>query len=171
MSESIAESMRRYADILTEGVVTDELTKLYTLTDEPNARGKAQQVAVSLEKTMGKHDSGHDNVYMINITPDFLRDLVLELESMMKRRKEAHSQYRNIDGEDVDEAIANLLYDGDFDASKEDEYEAEQDAYASRIVPAFGFEYENRWNGNQPERGSAEDEFSSYKEDEMTRGR
>lgn len=171
MTETLTESMRRFANVLKEGQVTNELTRLFSLTDEANPQSRAQAVAQKLQGTIGKHDSGHEDVYMVSITPEFLRDVVLELESMMQRRKENHSPYRGIDGEDVEEAIANLLYDGSFDASREHEYEAEQDAFASRIVPAFGFEYEPRWDGNQPDRGTDEEQWQSYKEDELTKDR
>jgi len=172
--ETLAESMRRFQNILLEGVVTDELQKLYTSIGSKDPEKTAVDVAARLQSTMGKHDSGHSDVGSVNIDQEFLRDIVLELESMISRRRANNSPHREMDGEDVEEAIANVLYrrpgGGGFNAEYEHEYEAEQDAYASRIVPAFGFQHEPIWNGYQPgRRPSAADEWLSYKEDEYTK--
>ena len=172
--ETLAESMRRLQNIVLEGVVTDELQKLYMSIGSQDPEKTADSVAARLQSTMGKHDSGHSDVGSVNIDQEFLRDVVLELESMISRRKANNSPHREMDGEDVEEAIANVLYrrpgGGGFDAQYEHEYEAEQDAYASRIVPAFGFQHEPIWNGYQPDRRpSAADEWLSYKEDEYTK--
>jgi len=172
--ETLAESMRRFQNIVLEGVVTDELQKLYTSIGSKDPEKTAVDVAARLQSTMGKHDSGHSDVGSVNIDQEFLRDIVLELESMISRRRANNSPHREMDGEDVEEAIANVLYrrpgGGGFNAEYEHEYEAEQDAYASRIVPAFGFQHEPIWNGYQPDRRpSAADEWLSYKEDEYTK--
>ena len=171
--ETLAESMRRFQNILLEGVVTDELQKLYTSIGSKDPEKTAVDVAARLQSTMGKHDSGHSDVGSVNIDQEFLRDIVLELESMISRRRANNSPHREMDGEDVEEAIANVLYrrpgGGGFDAEYEHEYEAEQDAYASRIVPAFGFKYEPVWSGYQPDRGTDEEQWQSYKEDEYTK--
>ena len=172
MTDSWSASMRKYADILTEGEVADELVKLFALTDEQDPQGHAAQVAQRLAGTLGKHDSGHDNVYMVTIDQEFLKKLALDLESMQARRKQQHSPYRMIDSEDVDEAIANVLYTMTGPGMDEDEYDALHDVYASRIIPAFGFDdYETRWSGRQPDPGTDEEQWLSYKEDEYTKDR
>lgn len=171
MTQNLSETMRRYADILNEGAVTDELVSLYTLVDEPNAQAKAQQVASKLQATIGKHDSGHDQVGPVSITPVFLQRVIKDLEGMIQRRSKAYPEYRKVDGEDVVEAIANVLYADQRYEPTDDEYEAEEDAYTSKIVPAFGFEHEPRWDGSQPARATDEEEWLSYKEDEYTKDR
>lgn len=174
MTETLTESMRRYADIINEGAVTDELVKLFSTVGEANPQQRAQQVAQRLQQTIGRHDSGHSSAPDADITPEFLQRVIRDLEGMIQRRSEAYPQYRKIDGEDVGEAIANVLYaDQRYDPS-EDEYEAQEDAYTAQIVPAFGFEHEPRWDGKEPERdreADAEADWLSYKEDEYTKDR